>query len=122
PELKVVVLEAAFAGFGASGRNGGWVTAETVGSRKKYARGPAGVSGVRALEAALRDTVDEIAGVCATEEIDCGFVRGGPLSHPPPSTAGPAARRPGGRPRLGRRRGCAQLRDRQGAQQQGQRL
>src|SRR5260221_9597211 len=34
PDLRVVVLEAAFAGFGASGRNGGWVTAESIGDRK----------------------------------------------------------------------------------------
>ena len=27
PALRIVVLEASFAGFGASGRNGGWVTA-----------------------------------------------------------------------------------------------
>jgi hypothetical protein len=27
PTLRVVVLEAAFAGYGASGRNGGWLTA-----------------------------------------------------------------------------------------------
>src|SRR5262245_52496849 len=52
PELRVVVLEAAFAGFGASGRNGGWVTAELPGSRARYARGPRGVAGVRAMEAA----------------------------------------------------------------------
>ena len=40
PRSRVVVLEAAFAGFGASGRNGGWVTAELPGSRDRYARGP----------------------------------------------------------------------------------
>jgi glycine/D-amino acid oxidase-like deaminating enzyme len=80
PDLRVVVLEAAFAGFGASGRNGGWVTAESIGSRQRYARGPRGVAGVRDLEAALRSTVDEIGRVCAAESIDCDFVRGGRLS------------------------------------------
>src|ERR1700751_3513780 len=59
PALRIVVLEASFAGFGASGRNGGWVTAELPGSRARYARGPHGIAGVRGLEAALRDTVDE---------------------------------------------------------------
>jgi glycine/D-amino acid oxidase-like deaminating enzyme len=80
PSLRVVVLEAAFAGFGASGRNGGWVTAEPIGSRQRYARGPGGAAGVRNLEAALRSTVDEIGRVCATESIDCDFVQGGRLS------------------------------------------
>jgi glycine/D-amino acid oxidase-like deaminating enzyme len=80
PELRVVVLETAFAGFGASGRNGGWVTAESVGARDKYARGPAGADGVRALEAALRDTVDEIGQVCTAESIDCDFAAGGRLA------------------------------------------
>jgi glycine/D-amino acid oxidase-like deaminating enzyme len=80
PELRVVVLEGAFAGFGASGRNGGWVTAENVGSRGVYARGPSGVAGARALEAALRDTVDEIGQACAAESIDCDFAAGGRLS------------------------------------------
>ena len=42
PALRVVVLEASFAGFGASGRNGGWVTAALPGSRARYARGPRG--------------------------------------------------------------------------------
>jgi glycine/D-amino acid oxidase-like deaminating enzyme len=80
PGLRVVVLEAAFAGFGASGRNGGWVTAESIGSRERYARGPRGVAGARDLDAALRSTVDEIERVCAAESIDCDFVKGGRLS------------------------------------------
>jgi glycine/D-amino acid oxidase-like deaminating enzyme len=80
PELRVVVLEAAFAGFGASGRNGGWVTASLPGSRARYARGPRGTEGVRALEQALRDTVDEVARVCTAEGIDASLVKGGTLS------------------------------------------
>jgi glycine/D-amino acid oxidase-like deaminating enzyme len=80
PSLRVVVLEAAFAGFGASGRNGGWVTAALPGSRARYAKGPRGKDGVRALEQALRDTVDEVARVCQTEQIDAGLVKGGTLA------------------------------------------
>ena len=37
PGLRVIVLEQDFAGFGASGRNGGWVTAGLPGSRSRYA-------------------------------------------------------------------------------------
>ena len=80
PELTIVVLEAAFAGYGASGRNGGWVTSELPGSRSDYARAAAGVAGVRALEAALRETVDEVGQVCTAESIDCDFIKGGRLS------------------------------------------
>src|SRR3984957_8016887 len=80
PSLRIVVLEAAFAGYGASGRNGGWVTSELPGSRARYARGPGGVAGVRALEAELRSTVDEVGRVCEAESIDCDFVKGGRLS------------------------------------------
>ncbi len=80
PGLRIVVLEAAFAGYGASGRNGGWVTAELPGSRARYARAAGGASGVRDLESALRATVDEVGRVCAAESIDCDFVKGGRLS------------------------------------------
>jgi glycine/D-amino acid oxidase-like deaminating enzyme len=80
PALRVVVLEASFAGFGASGRNGGWVTAALPGSRARYARGPRGRDGVRDLERHLRDTVDEVARVCAAEGIDASLVKGGELS------------------------------------------
>jgi glycine/D-amino acid oxidase-like deaminating enzyme len=80
PGLRIIVLEATFAGFGASGRNGGWVTAALPGSRDRYARGPRGREGVRELERQLRDTVDEVARVCASEGIDAGLVKGGTLT------------------------------------------
>ena len=38
PGLRVVVLEKEFAGFGASGRNGGWLVAELAGSPERYAK------------------------------------------------------------------------------------
>src|SRR5580658_2541632 len=69
PGLRIVVLEEAFAGFGASGRNGGWVTATLPGSRSRYAAHPQGREGVRALERQLRETVDEVARVCRDESI-----------------------------------------------------
>src|SRR5437764_13191911 len=37
PDLRIVVLEREFAGFGASGRNGGWVVGELARSRERYA-------------------------------------------------------------------------------------
>ena len=80
PDMRVVVLEAAFAGYGASGRNGGWVTAALPGSRARYARGPRGADGVRALEAALRSTVDEVGRVCTTEGIAADFVKSGRIA------------------------------------------
>src|SRR6202021_3879878 len=75
-----VVLEAACAGYGASGRNGGWVTAELPGSATRYARAADGAAGVRAFEAELRSTVDELGRVCEAESIDCDFVKGGRLT------------------------------------------
>ena len=80
PDLRVIVLEAAFAGFGASGRNGGWVTAALPGSRERYARGPRGRGGVTGLQRQLQQTVTEIGAFCAAQEVDAHFVPGGCLS------------------------------------------
>ncbi len=80
PALRVVMLEAEFAGYGASGRNGGWVTAALPGSRSRYAAHPSGAQGVRDLERHLRETVNEVARICAAEGIDAGLVKGGTLS------------------------------------------
>jgi glycine/D-amino acid oxidase-like deaminating enzyme len=80
PGIRIIVLEANFAGFGASGRNGGWVTAALPGSRSGYAMHPRGREGVRALERELRETVDEVARVCRDEGIEAGLVKGGTLT------------------------------------------
>jgi len=80
PGLRVIVLDAAFAGFGASGRNGGWLTAALPGSRDRYARGPRGRAGVLDMQRQLQQAVDEGAAVCTAEGIDAHLVKGGSLS------------------------------------------
>ena len=78
PELEVVVLEREVAGFGASGRNGGWVLGElSIGSRMRAA---ASNGSIEALERAAEQTVDEVGEACAREAIACDFVKGGSLS------------------------------------------
>ncbi|GAB3263914.1 FAD-binding oxidoreductase [Alteromonas gracilis] len=79
PHLDVVILEAEFAGYGASGRNGGWLSSEMAGNPAPYARGPQGQAGVRRLEAALRGTVDEVLGVLEREGIEADQLRSGVL-------------------------------------------
>ncbi len=80
PSLDVVVVEREFAGFGASGRNGGWLTAALPGSRAVLAKGTAGRAGVVAFEAELRRQVEEVIAVCAAEGIDADIVKGGELT------------------------------------------
>jgi glycine/D-amino acid oxidase-like deaminating enzyme len=78
PSLEVVVLEREVAGFGASGRNGGWVLGVVSGSRAGWIeRG--GRDGALALERAIHATVDEVGAVVEAEGIDCDFVKGGTL-------------------------------------------
>jgi glycine/D-amino acid oxidase-like deaminating enzyme len=78
PSLDVVVLEREVAGFGASGRNGGWVLGEvSIGSRMRAA---AGDGAVAELDSAAQQTVDEVGSACAREQIDCDFVKGGSLT------------------------------------------
>jgi len=79
PGLRIAVLEAAYCGFGASGRNGGWcsglfpVAQPTL--ARRYGQEPAA-----ALYRALADTVDEVGRVAAAEGIDCDFAKGGTIS------------------------------------------
>jgi glycine/D-amino acid oxidase-like deaminating enzyme len=78
PALRVVVVEAETAGFGASGRNGAWLTAGIALSHTELARRTSPAV-ARATVEAMRDTVDEVAAVCEREGIDAHVRRGGVL-------------------------------------------
>jgi glycine/D-amino acid oxidase-like deaminating enzyme len=78
PSLSVLVLEAEHVGFGASGRNGGWVSALYPVGARVLARDH-GKHATRDQFAALRESVDEVGGVAAAEGIECGFHQGGTL-------------------------------------------
>ena len=69
PQLRVVVLEKEFAGFGASGRNGGWCMGVMSWDQNRYAA-THGRAAVLDMVAALEGAVPEIARVCAAEGID----------------------------------------------------
>ena len=75
----MVVIESEIAGFGASGRNGGWCLGEMAGDKdrlaKRHGRGP-----VIALMREMFSTVDEVGKVAAAEGIDCHFHKGGILT------------------------------------------
>jgi glycine/D-amino acid oxidase-like deaminating enzyme len=78
PGLRIAVLEQEVAGFGASGRNGGWLSALFPASAKSVAGLPGGSeASARALTGQLRATIDEVGRVTAEEAIDCSFVKGG---------------------------------------------
>jgi glycine/D-amino acid oxidase-like deaminating enzyme len=77
----VVVLEAETAGFGASGRNGGWCSALFPTSVQALATLPGSGSDLaRAQQRAMRATVDEVLRVLAEEDIDAQAHKGGTVS------------------------------------------
>lgn len=78
PDLRVVVLESRFAGFGASGRNGGWLTNSVTGGREQYAASHGRAAAV-AQQRAMNDAVREVVDVAAREGIDAGIHLGGEL-------------------------------------------
>jgi glycine/D-amino acid oxidase-like deaminating enzyme len=79
PSLEVVVLEAEHVGFGASGRNGGWVLGKLSGSREAW-RERGGPHGARTMVRAIQQTVEEVGTVVAREDIECDWHHGGTLT------------------------------------------
>jgi glycine/D-amino acid oxidase-like deaminating enzyme len=78
PDLRVTVVEREIAGFGPSGRNGGWVSSGLPGSAAVYAR-HRGSDGVARALRETQSAVDEVARVVARESIECGYLKAGAL-------------------------------------------
>jgi glycine/D-amino acid oxidase-like deaminating enzyme len=78
PSIRVALVEAEIAGYGAAGRNAGFVSAGIAGQASVYRR-RGGDDGVARAERAMIDGIDEIGRVVSDEGIDCGWVKGGSL-------------------------------------------
>jgi glycine/D-amino acid oxidase-like deaminating enzyme len=74
PALNVLVIEKDFAGFGASGRNGGWLTGGFAWNHARYLASSS-EHAVRAMVEAMNGTVDEVIRVAEAEGIDADILR-----------------------------------------------
>ncbi len=78
PDLRIAIVEREIAGFGASGRNGGWCSALYPVAASRMAR-EAGHDAAVAQHRAMRDSVTEVAKVAAAENIDADIATGGTI-------------------------------------------
>lgn len=80
PSLSVAVFEAEQIGYGASGRNGGWLSAMIPGNRATFARASAGgADASRALQQEFVVGVDSVLDILQAEGINADQHKGGAL-------------------------------------------
>ena len=77
PALRIAIVEAEIAGFGASGRNGGWLMGNILGEDQLLAGLPA--KRRQAGYDLLHGIPDEVGRVIRQEGIDCDYRKGGVL-------------------------------------------
>jgi glycine/D-amino acid oxidase-like deaminating enzyme len=78
PDLRITVVEKEIAGFGASGRNGGWASALFPASLATLARMGSPETAL-AQHRAMRESVDEVVRAAAAEGIDADIAKGGTI-------------------------------------------
>lgn len=69
PDLDILIIDKHFAGFGASGRNGGWCMGAFAWNHDRYAKDSSRAAVLNMVKA-LEGTVDEITRICAALGID----------------------------------------------------
>jgi glycine/D-amino acid oxidase-like deaminating enzyme len=79
PTLSIVVLEKEIVGFGASGRNGGWVSALFPRSAASLARAHGRDAAVE-MRRAMIATVDEVGRAAASAGLDIDYAKGGTIA------------------------------------------
>jgi len=79
PRLRIVIVEREIAGFGASGRNGGWCSALFPPASSAIARGH-GRDAAVAVRRAMHEAVEEVGRAADAERIDAHYARGGSIS------------------------------------------
>ena len=79
PTARIVVVEKEIAGFGASGRNGGWASALFPRSAAALER-QHGRAAAHAMRRAMIDTVDEVNMASRALGIDCDYIKGGTVA------------------------------------------
>jgi glycine/D-amino acid oxidase-like deaminating enzyme len=79
PNIKIAILESNVAGFGASGRNGGWCSALFPVGLEKMAQQSSREKAVR-MQQFMFETVDEVGNVIRDENIDAEWQKGGSYS------------------------------------------
>ena len=79
PQLRIVVVERQYVGYGASGRNGGWLSNFLPGIRRQLARKHKR-DAVLDFQRQMTKAVDEVIRVCEAEGIDADIVKSGVLT------------------------------------------
>jgi glycine/D-amino acid oxidase-like deaminating enzyme len=79
PKLRVAVVEREVAGFGASGRNGGWCSALFATSGSVIAR-EHGLDAAVRMHRAMVESVDEVGRAADALGIDCHYAKGGTIT------------------------------------------
>ena len=79
PSLRIAIVEKEIAGFGASGRNGGWCSPYFATAADKLAKAGSR-NGAIALQREMLNTVAEVGRVCDAESIVADYHRGGTLT------------------------------------------
>ena len=78
PDVRIALVEARFAGFGASGRNGGWVSGAVTGGRARYERSHSRQAAIDQ-QIAHNGAVDRVMATISDEQLDADAHHGGEL-------------------------------------------